>query len=117
MRLIWVLALLPGLAVAQEWQRLDGDQIKAALTGRVLDYGDSITQVFNATGSTVYRIGTADKDEVWGLWKVEGDRYCSIWRASMYWSCYRLHLGPIGFRFQDTDNPDLETLGRYMDEP
>ena len=53
------LVLLASPALAEDWQRLKGDQITAALSARVLAYEGGKTQNFFADGRTLHDGGSA----------------------------------------------------------
>ncbi len=108
MRWIGVLvALWPLAAAAEGWERLDGAGVRAALEGRALVYSDGMVQDFRADGRTLYG---ADS---WGQWRVEGDRYCSVWPTSYRWACYDLERDGARLRFLSDDGS--ETVGVYRD--
>ena len=92
------LTLLLGLAQAAlaetRWQVLDGPGIRAALEGRKLAY-ENAWQDFRASGRTLYNAGR----DSWGYWRVEDDRYCSMWPPSDLWACYRLERKGARIRF------------------
>lgn len=98
--------LSPGLALAQEWERLDGQGITDALTARVLGYPDGTLQDFFADGRTLY-------GERWGRWEVRGDSYCSQWPPSDRWDCYAVGRNGLDIRF--TAENGATTVGRYVD--
>lgn len=56
-RFIWVLAIFPMQAGAQEFVVLTGAQIGATLTGHAMVYEDGATQDFHASGRTLYNAG------------------------------------------------------------
>ncbi len=95
-RIAHVTALLAGFAagpaLAQDWQALSGDQVRAALEGRKLLYDSDATQDFRASGRTLYNAGS----DSWGYWRITGEQYCSQWPPSDLWSCYDLLLTPDG---------------------
>lgn len=108
--MVLVLAMMPLVmserALAEEWQRLDGPGIAAALTGRSLTYAGGQTQAFHADGTTLYG------DEV-GKWRVLGDQYCSTWPPRDSWTCYALeHSGPQLRFIGEVGNT---TVGTYND--
>ncbi|MBD1205558.1 MAG: hypothetical protein H9533_15680 [Rhodobacteraceae bacterium] len=108
MRWIGVLvALWPMAAAAEGWERLDGAGVRAALEGRALVYADGTVQDFRADGRTLYG---ADS---WGQWRVEGERYCSVWPPSDRWACYDLERDGARLRFLSDDGS--ETVGVYRD--
>ena len=116
MRWVLVAALVPGMAMADGWQRLTGDQITAALTGRVVLHGGGQRQGFAADGGTVY-------DDSRGHWRVEGDQYCSQWPPSERWACYGVELNGPELNGPELNVPDIRfvakdgsmTVGRFDD--
>ena len=108
-QLICVLAVLTGsMAQADDWVRLSGDEIRAALEGRVLGY-DNAWQDFRASGRTLYNAGR----DSWGYWRIEDDTYCSQWPPSDLWACYGLERRGDVLRFVGQGG-DL-TEARYRD--
>ena len=75
--------LRPGVALIEDWEPMTGawmmgaettgEEITAALTGHVMQYGDAV-QSLEAIG---WRVHTTTSDSV-GDWRVEGDWYCSV---------------------------------------
>ncbi len=106
-----VLALLSSQAAAQDWQRLTGDEVTTALTARVLAYDGGQTQNFLADGRTLY---DADQPQ-WGQWRVEGDRYCSVWPPSDRWSCFSVQREAQGLDLRFVTEGGTITQGRYVD--
>ena len=110
MRITVALAILLGftstLAAAEDWKRLDGPGITAALAARVLGYPDGKLQDFFADGRTLY-------GESWGRWEVRGDRFCSQWPPSDRWTCHAVDQSGLDIRF--TDDAGVTTIGRYID--
>lgn len=98
-------------AIAEDWAKLSGDQITAALTARILVYQDGARQQFNAGGSTLYESPAPST----GSWRVEGDRYCSQWPPSDRWSCYNVAQSGLDIRFTADDGS--ASTGRYADIP
>ncbi len=79
MRRALALAILTASAAcAGDWQRLDGADVQAALSGRSLIYENGARQSFSADGATVCELGPAQI----GRWRIEGDQYCSVWPPS-----------------------------------
>jgi hypothetical protein len=75
------------VAVAAE-RALSGAEITAALSDQTLvdvDATKNIEQVFQKSGLTHYIENGALSQ---GKWKVDGDKYCSVWPPSEIWSCY-----------------------------
>lgn len=106
-----LLCLLAQPACADDWERLTGDQITAALTARLLVYADGARQQFNADGSTLYENPSPST----GGWRVEVDRYCSQWPPSDRWTCYDVAQNGLEIRFTADDGS--ATSGRYADLP
>ncbi|MDW3225600.1 MAG: hypothetical protein R8G34_22360 [Paracoccaceae bacterium] len=96
MRALKVAALIfcPVMAQSQDWTPLSGDAIRAALTGRTLQY-ENAWQDFRATGRTLYNAGA----DSWGYWRVQGDQYCSQWPPSDLWACYDMARAGEKLRF------------------
>jgi hypothetical protein len=70
--------------------KLDGKAIQMLLSdAKYVSSDDShaTEQVFQASGAT-FTIDVATKALSQGFWRVEGDKYCSAWPPSDYWSCY-----------------------------
>jgi hypothetical protein len=107
-----ILALIfwPALAMAEDWRRLDGPAITAALSARSLVYGDGTSQNFFADGRTLYEAGAGAS---WGKWWAEADRYCSTWPPNSTPSCYGVASMGLDIRF--TAISGAETIGRYND--
>lgn len=99
--------LLATPALAEDWQRLDGPAIRAALESRSLVYEDGTTQDFRPDGRTLY--GT----DSWGTWRVDGNRYCSAWPPSDAWACY--DMAQDGQRLKFLSDDGSETIGTYND--
>jgi hypothetical protein len=106
---VLAIALLAGPVAAEEWQVLSGAQVRDALAARVLGYADGATQNFFADGRTLYEKGSPS----WGRWRVEGDRYCSVWPPSDRWACYGVERRGIDIRF--SADGGAQTVGRYVD--
>lgn len=103
-----------GLAVAagDDWQPLDGDGIRATLTGRSLVY-DGAWQDFRESGRTLYNAGR----DSWGHWDVRGDRYCSLWPPQDVWACYAVDLSADGASVRFRGAGGDMTVGRFRDVP
>jgi hypothetical protein len=104
-----VLAATP--AIAEDWTVLTGDQIRTALTARLLVYEGGARQQFNADGTTRYE----SPDVSHGQWRVTGDRYCSQWPPSDRWACYDVAAQGVDIRFTAGDGS--VSTGRYADLP
>ena len=101
-----VILVVPVAALAAEWRALDGPAITMALSARVLGYADGTLQDFFADGRTLS--GSSN-----GRWKVDGDRYCSIWPPSDNWTCYAVDADGLDIRFTSPDG--TQSIGRYVD--
>ena len=106
-----VLALLSPPVAAQDWQPLTGAGITAALTARVLAYPGGQTQNFFADGRTLYDGGSPQ----WGHWRVEGERYCSVWPPSDRWTCYAVERDAQGLDLRFVSKGGTFSTGRYVD--
>jgi hypothetical protein len=103
--------LFVGAAAAQEGSELTGTALRDAVSGRTVAYANGATQIFEAGGRTAYDSGSFAA----GRWRIEADRYCSVWPPSEIWSCYRVERTPDGrgLRFIAADGSTVE--GRYID--
>jgi len=106
----WIAGLavlvLPVAAAAADWRKLDGPEITAALSARVLGYPDGTLQDFFADGRTL-------SGSSFGRWKVDSNRYCSIWPPSDIWTCYAVDADGLDIRFTAPDG--TQSIGRYVD--
>lgn len=99
-RLIGMVCLVACASAAngQQWHALDGAAIEAALSDRSVTYDAGARQHFYASGRTLYTHG----EPSWGSWRVENDRYCSLWPPSPDWDCYEVQGdGVNGVNFLD----------------
>lgn len=103
-RIVWIMALWPGLMGAQEADLMSGAQIEAALTGQKLIYEGGAWQDFRESGRSLYNAGR----DSWGYWAVRGDRYCSQWPPSDSWACFDMQRAPDGVTFIG-DHGDVTT--------
>lgn len=78
-----VLSLSTSGAFADEWVKLDGSEVEAALDERSLKY-KTATQKFYKSGRTLYDSGRPS----WGNWRIQGDQYCSEWPPNAGWECF-----------------------------
>jgi hypothetical protein len=99
------LALLPGPAMAQEWQPLDGAGITAVLSGRLVVYADGARQDFKPDGQTIC---TKGRDSL-GHWTLRGDLSCSVWPPPDIWACYAVAVQGTAVTFIAAEGS--ETLG------
>ncbi len=88
---VLVIATFP--AHAQDWQKLNGPQIEAALDDRRVQY-QSGWQEFYESGKTLYNAGR----DSWGYWRVQGDQYCSQWPPNAGWDCYNFYRSKDGLQ-------------------
>jgi hypothetical protein len=96
-----VVALLPAVAGAGDWQRLDGPAIRAALEMKDVRYADGSEQLFFLGGITRFSHGWPNE----GRWKVAGDQYCALWPPAQDWGCYDVARGADGrLRFEGPDH-------------
>ena len=87
---------------------MTGDDMRAALIGRMLSYGNS-WQAFRASGRTLYSTGA----DSWGYWRVQNDAYCSQWPPSDLWACYNMDRQGDTLRF--VGESDDVTEATYRD--
>jgi hypothetical protein len=71
-------------AFAEE-RKLDGAEITATLTDKILTAKTDTTQIFQKSGVTFY---SENGSQSQGFWKIESDKYCSQWPPNQAWSCY-----------------------------
>lgn len=90
-RLIFAVLIGSTPAIAQDWTPMSGAEIDSALRGNRVAYADG-WQDFHQTGRTLYMVG----QESWGRWRVDGDRYCSLWPPSEHWDCYDMTISTDG---------------------
>ncbi|WP_171099802.1 hypothetical protein [Ruegeria sp. HKCCD7255] len=96
-RFALILLIWPGIATADTFKTLSGDEILTALSGQKLDYGQGGWQVFEPSMVTNYFSGGPST----GRWAVRGDQYCSIWPPSDLWACYDVQQKGDVIRFVD----------------
>ncbi len=89
------------------WMPMDGEEIREALTDRVLRYGTS-WQDFRASGRTLYNAGA----DSWGYWQVQNDQYCSQWPPSDLWACYAMDRRGDTLRFVSQAGDMIEAVYR-----
>ena len=63
----------------------------ASFLTTIVARGDNSRQTFEETGETLY--ATAGR-VAYGRWRVDGDRYCSVWPPATGWNCYLLFRVP-----------------------
>jgi hypothetical protein len=101
-----IMALLPGMTMAEDWRALKGPEIPTALVARDVIYADGKRQSFKADGATFY-------GDTIGRWRVDGDSYCSVWPPSDRWACYGVEVMGQDIRFVGADGSATE--GQYVD--
>jgi hypothetical protein len=86
--LITIIFSLVALTAQAEERVLTGAEISTVLADNILVGATTdvkVEQIFQKAGVTLYIEGNAQSQ---GLWKVEGDSYCSVWPPSEHWACY-----------------------------
>jgi hypothetical protein len=81
--------------------RLDAANLRKLLNNTTLTAtvsGRAVEQVFQGSGST-FTIDVATKALSQGFWRLEGNKYCSQWPPSEYWSCFDVFGGEHGVVF------------------
>lgn len=69
-----------------ETKKLSGPEIKALLP-TIIALGVDTKQTFTAHGDTRYVSGGRPS---MGSWRIDQDKYCSVWPPSGDWSCFHL---------------------------
>jgi hypothetical protein len=86
----FVSVLLFSFSASADEVRLDAVNLRELLNDTTLTStvsGRAVEQVFQAAGST-FTIDVETKALSQGFGRLEGDKYCSQWPPSEYWSCY-----------------------------
>ena len=113
-RIILCLAMLTGAVAgpvaANDWTRLTGAEIEAALNDTTLQYVDA-EQKFYASGKTLYDHGRPS----WGNWAVRGDEYCSQWPPADGWACYRMDRNAVDGRLRFVTKAGATTEGTILE--
>ena len=105
------LVLLAGAALADAaWRPLAGDAATAALSGHTLAYQNGATQSFSPGGDTAYDSGHLQP----GHWRIEAEKYCSVWPPSDLWACYRLEQSADGRAVRFIADDGSSTEGRFV---
>lgn len=116
MRLFPAVLLLAAAASApvraMDWVPVTQAGADAALTARMVVYGDGSTQDFRKDGGTTY---THDGKPSEGRWGIRDGRYCSVWPPSDHWACYDLAVSGDGTAVRFTDDSGGTTVGTYED--
>ncbi|MEX0367560.1 MAG: hypothetical protein AB3N22_15930 [Ruegeria sp.] len=94
-RFALIVAFWPGALMAEGFQRLTGDEILEALSGRKLNYEGGASQTFEPSMHTQYFSGGPSA----GTWAVQEDQYCSLWPPSDLWACYDIERNGDVIRF------------------
>ena len=92
-----------------EWRSLSGEAVRDALSGKRVQYARA-WQHFYASGRTLYNAG----QDSWGYWRIEDDRYCSMWPPSDLWACYDVQGATTAVRFVG-EGGEI-TAGVYIDD-
>lgn len=94
------------------WMRPTGDALTAAVRERSIAYEGGATQYFRADGTTSY-IDAGRPTE--GGWRIEGERFCSVWPPATHWDCYDLEVSTDG-QWMRFIAPGGTFTGRYTDD-
>ena len=106
-----VVALVASPVAAGDWQALDGEGIREALTDRAVVY-EGAWQRFYASGRTLYNAG----QDSWGTWDVRGEQYCSQWPPNSAWSCYDVDVSADGSAVRFRGFGDDVSVGRFEED-
>ena len=85
-----VFSLLSLASLAKAERLLTGSEVLLLLSDATLisnKEGKNIKQIFQKGGMTLYIENGAQSQ---GLWKIDGDKYCSQWPPSEIWSCFAM---------------------------
>ncbi len=93
------------------WQPLKGDAATISLSGHILGYPNGATQSFSSSGDTAYDSGHLQP----GRWRIDDDKYCSVWPPSDQWACYRLEQSQDGKAVRFIAEDGNSTEGRFVD--
>lgn len=112
-RFVYILTamLCAGPVMAQDWTRMTGAEIEAALDERALLYADNIRQVFYKSGKTLYDNGRPS----WGNWAVRGDQYCSEWPPADGWNCFAMDRHSSNEKLRFVSETGHITEGSYRE--
>jgi hypothetical protein len=110
MKLVMVLIVLASPVFADDWHKLDSDEISKALSARVLEYS-AATQSFFADGRTLYESPMPS----WGKWRAQNDQYCSVWPPQNVWVCYDIERDESGLYIRFVSDSGSMTTGTYND--
>ena len=86
----FIACLLPLATAAQAERLLTGSEVLLLLSDATLTSNKDdkkIAQIFQKGGMTLYIENGAQSQ---GLWKIEGDKYCSQWPPNENWSCFAM---------------------------
>lgn len=109
--LLALLVLSLGAATADEaWKVLAGAEATKALSGHILAYANGATQTFSPSGDTGYDSGHLQP----GKWRIDGDKYCSVWPPSDQWACYKLEASADGKSLRFTAGDGSTTEGQVV---
>jgi hypothetical protein len=97
--------------MAEDWEKLAGPEIEAALDEKKVKY-PTATQTFYKSGKTLYDAGRPS----WGNWRIQGDQYCSQWPPSAGWECYDFERnGETGAAVRFISKTGHVTEGTYLE--
>jgi hypothetical protein len=92
MRKIFALLIflsIPNVAFAGP-QKLNAMQIHELLSDRIIYSVPTVApseQLFQKAGATYF---SENGNQTQGSWKIENDKYCSVWPPSENWVCYEM---------------------------
>jgi hypothetical protein len=114
--IILLFCAMPTSATAAE-RDLTGPEIALYLSGHTIigqQGAQRWTQSFAVDGTTSFAMGRPSDP---GLWKIEGDRYCSQWGANAAWSCWIVRVDGDAVTFINPDKPDDIWPGQRQPKP
>ncbi|MCX7888166.1 MAG: hypothetical protein N2422_00360 [Rhodobacteraceae bacterium] len=111
MAVVALAVLLAAPVAAKDWTRLDGAEVRRALSERKLQYEDGSWQTFANDGGTSMQRGRYMR----GRWEVRGDSYCALWPPSQDWACYRVERNARQQSLRFTAQDGQVVVGIYVD--
>jgi hypothetical protein len=92
--------------------KLNAEDIRIILADtRWISVGEerATEQVFQSSGAT-FTIDIETKALSQGFWRIDGDKYCSVWPPSKHWSCYDMFKHSEGVVFVSSSGTRYEMM-------
>lgn len=98
--LLMLTLLLPIVSQAKDWVDVTkNEDIKAALSDKLVRFDEHSFQVFLGNGKTRYITERVSE----GLWVARDGQYCSAWSPTNKWICYDFFMKEDRVRFVLSD--------------